>query len=235
MKKIIRNSIRNYSLSGLLLCYSAGVTNAQTFQIVHDTQKEKQLHAMESGKWDFEPDWWYYLAHKNYSGAEVYWQWAGFNSELRIRFKEEKSNVKRTYPTRVASASAQHSKFKKVKEEYNYIQTLYKDDLAKEADRMVDVTYPSYQDDFNRMQTLITEGLLKILLVSNGELKKQVTEIAQRNEVVCANVAYIRKSGPGYELENSKRQQEYEKARSQMQTLLRLTNRLASIAYYFYK
>ena len=43
--------------------------SAQWVQISHDDQKEKQWKSMENGPWDFAPDWYYYLFHKNYSGA----------------------------------------------------------------------------------------------------------------------------------------------------------------------
>ena len=70
---------------------------------IHDDQKEKQWLSMENGPWWFAPDWYYYFLHKNYSGAEMYWKWAGFKSGYRVRFKEEKSNVKRIMPVRVTA------------------------------------------------------------------------------------------------------------------------------------
>jgi hypothetical protein len=56
---------------------------------------------MENGPWDFSPDWYYYFLHKDYSGAEKYWKWRGFKSGYHIRFKENKSDVKRIMPTRI--------------------------------------------------------------------------------------------------------------------------------------
>ena len=53
---------------------------------------------MDNGPWDFAPDWYYFFLHKKYSGAEMYWKWAGFQSGFRVRFKEHKSNVKRIMP-----------------------------------------------------------------------------------------------------------------------------------------
>ena len=60
-----------------------------------DKEKEKQWKSMENGPWNFAPDWYYYFLHNKYSGAEMYWKWAGFNSGFRVRFKEKDSNVKR--------------------------------------------------------------------------------------------------------------------------------------------
>ena len=45
-----------------------------------DKEKEKQWKSMENGPWDFAPDWYYYFLHNKYSGAEMYWKWAGFKS-----------------------------------------------------------------------------------------------------------------------------------------------------------
>ena len=73
-------------------------------------QKEKQWRSMETGPWDFEPDWYYYFLHKKYSGAETYWKWSGFKSGWRVRFKEHKSNVKTIMPRRVAQEETQKEK-----------------------------------------------------------------------------------------------------------------------------
>ena len=69
----------------------------------NDKEKQRQWRSMENGPWDFAPDWYYFFLHKKYSGAEMYWKWAGFNSGFRVRFKEPKSNIKHIMPTRVVS------------------------------------------------------------------------------------------------------------------------------------
>lgn len=53
-----------------------------------DKEKARQWQSMENGPWDFAPDWYYFFLHKKYSGAEMYWKWAGFQSGFRVRFKE---------------------------------------------------------------------------------------------------------------------------------------------------
>ena len=83
-------------------------------RVVHDDQKFKQWRSMENGPWDFAPDWYYYFLHKNYSGAEMYWKWAGFKSGYRVRFKEEKSNVKRIMPVRITAEETQRQKVSQV-------------------------------------------------------------------------------------------------------------------------
>ena len=91
---------------------------------VRDNEKKKQWQSMENGPWDFAPDWYYYFLHKGYSGAEMYWKWAGFKSGFRVRFKESKSNIKRIMPTRVISEETQRQKLEKVEEERRYVEEL---------------------------------------------------------------------------------------------------------------
>ena len=178
---------------------------AQYPEVQHDKQKEKQWRSMENGPWDFSPDWYYYLFHKNYSGASLSWKWRGFHSSLGVDFDESDSNVKRIMPVRVIEEETQRQKVKKVNEEYEKIEELHKEEVERAADRNVDLIYTSFKDDFNRMQDRITEGLLFCMTKSGGKMKYQVNELSRENEIVCQNVEYIHRQGVGYELENAKR------------------------------
>lgn len=195
-----------------------------------DKEKEKQWKSMENGPWDFTPDWYYYFLHNKYSGAEMYWKWAGFNSGFRVRFKEKDSDVKRIMPTRVTAEETQRQKVKKVETERKYIEELYKEELVREADRSVDLTYATYKDEFERMQDCITDGLLYCMKKSDGKLKYQVDELSRQNEILCSGIAYIHKTGVGYGLENAKRQQAYEEAKTKMQELVNQTAHLCAVA-----
>ena len=53
------------------------------------------------------------------------------------------------------------------------MEELYKEELVREADRAVDLAYPAYKDEFNRMQDCITDGLLYCMTKSGGKLKPQ--------------------------------------------------------------
>ena len=212
----------------VMLCCFPLVGNAQ--RVRHDKQKEKQWQSMENGPWDFAPDWYYYFLHKQYSGAEMYWKWAGFKSGWRVRFKEPKSNIKRIMPVRVLSEETQRQKVDKVEDERKYVGELYKEELLREADRSVDLTYASYRDEFNRMQDCITDGLLYCMQKSGGKLKYQVDELGRQNELLCADIAYIHKTGVGYELENAKRRQAYEDAKIKMEELVNRTAHLCAMA-----
>ena len=195
-----------------------------------DKEKEKQWKSMENGPWNFAPDWYYYFLHNKYSGAEMYWKWAGFNSGFRVRFKEKDSNVQRIMPTRVTAEETQRQKVKKVETERKHIEELYKEELVREADRSVDLTYASYKDEFDRMQDSITDGLLYCMKKSDGKLKYQVDELSRQNEILCSGIAYIHKTGVGYGLENAKRQQAYEEAKTKMQELVNQTAHLCAVA-----
>lgn len=195
-----------------------------------DKEKARQWQSMENGPWDFAPDWYYFLLHKKYSGAEMYWKWAGFQSGFRVRFKEHKSNVKRIMPTRVTAEETQRQKIKKVEEERQKMEELYQEELLREADRNVDLMFPSYKDEFNRMQDCITDGLLYCMQKSKGKLQYQVDELSRQNEILCADIAYIHKMGVGYGLENAKRQKAYEEARQKMEELVKRTANLCAVA-----
>ena len=209
--------------------------SAQWVQISHDDQKEKQWKSMENGPWDFAPDWYYYLFHKNYSGASLHWRWRGFHSGLYVEFEEEDSNVKRIMPVRVISEETQRQKMKKVEDERQYIEELHKEDVLRQADRNVDLVYKSFKDDFNRMQNSISEGLVFCMTRSKGKMKAQVDELSRQNTIICQNIAYLHKTGIGYELENAKRQKGYIDAKKQMEELVSRTAHLVGMAQNYYK
>lgn len=216
-----------------MACLLASWSYAQTIQ--HDEQKEKQWRSMENGPWDFAPDWFYYLFHKDYSGAETYWAWRGFKSGLHVRFKEENSNVKRIMPTRVISEETQRQKEEKVEEEMEMIKELHQEEVERAADRNVDLVYSSFKDDFNRMQESISEGLLYVAQKSKGKMNYQVTQLSRQNEMICRNIEYIHRQGIGYELENAKRQKAYMEAKSEMEKLVSRVTHLVGMAQAYYK
>ena len=214
-------------------CLLTAGANAQVIQ--HDEQKEKQWRSMENGPWDFAPDWYYYLFHKDYSGAETYWAWRGFKSGLHVRFKEEKSNVKRIMPTRVISEETQRQKEKKVEEEMALVKELHQEEVERAADRNVDLMYNMFKDDFNRMQERIAEGLLFVQQKTDGKMNYQVTELSRQNNIVCKNIEYIHRQGIGYELENAKRQKAYMEAKEEMEKLVSRVAHLVGMAQAYYQ
>lgn len=214
----------------ILFCALIMTFSGYAQRTANDSEKRKQWQSMENGPWDFSPDWYYYFLHNKYSGAEMYWKWAGFKSGFRVRFKEPKSNIKRIMPVRVTAEETQRQKVDKVEKERKYIEELYKEELAREADRNVDLMYATYKDEFNRMQDCITDGLLYCMQKSDGKLRYQVDELSRQNEILCADIAYIHKTGVGYGLENAKRQKAYEEAKSRMAELVNRTAHLCAVA-----
>ena len=220
---------------GILFVACLLTTGANAQVIQHDEQKEKQWRSMENGPWDFAPDWYYYLFHKDYSGAETYWAWRGFKSGLHVRFKEEKSNVKRIMPTRVISEETQRQKEKKVEEEMALVKELHQEEVERAADRNVDLMYNMFKDDFNRMQERIAEGLLFVQQKTDGKMNYQVTELSRQNDIVCKNIEYIHRQGIGYELENAKRQKAYMEAKKEMEKLVSRVAHLVGMAQAYYQ
>lgn len=214
----------------ILFCALTMTYSGFAQKTVRDNEKQKQWQSMENGPWDFSPDWYYYFLHNKYSGAEMYWKWAGLKSGFRVRFKEPKSNIRRIMPVRVTSEETQRQKVNKVEKERKHIEELYKEELLREADRAVDLMYDAYKDEFNRMQDRITDGLLYCMNKSDGKLKYQVDELSRQNEILCADIAYIHKTGVGYGLENAKRQQAYEEAKAKMGELVNRTAHLCAVA-----
>lgn len=185
---------------------------------------------MENGGWDFAPDWYYYTFHKGYSGAEMYWTWTlGFIPTPHIRFNEDKSNQKRIYVPRVAQIPAVLDTKVKTQTELDSINPVWKEEMERAADRNIDGMYFQYEDDFKKMQASISQCLSYSLEKSKGNLVEAVAILQEENESVMSDIAYIHKTGVGYELENTKRQTAYEEARERMKKLLKHS---AELVYY---
>lgn len=199
-----------------------------------DKQKEYQIRSMEQGHWDFSPDWWYWAFHKNYSGAYTKWEWHGLKSGLRVHFDEGRSNVKTVGPRREAQLATQLLKEKIVETERKKIEELNKEKVARAADRNVDLVYGKYKALFSDMQASITEGLTYCLVKSKGKMEKSIKELTDRNEVITSNVAYLRRVGVGYELENVKREKGFAQAKKDMEELVKKVASLARLAKAYY-
>ena len=61
-----------------------------------------------------------------------------------------------------------------------------------------------------------------------------IKELTDRNEVITSNIAYLRKTGVGYELENAKRERGFAKAKKDMEELVKKVTTLARLAKAFY-
>lgn len=225
-RKITAMNTKSIIIAAMMLLLTIPAVSAKKKKPYHDDQKAQQWKSMENGPWGFSPGLYYFSIHNKYSGAYLKWNFI----IPSVKFDESKSGQKRIMPVRVASEEIQRQKLKETEKERVLIEELYREDVARQADRSVDLTYGDYKEDFERMQNAISEGLLYCLTKSNGELKFQVNEISRLNEVLCSDIAYIHKTGIGYELENAKRRKAYEEAKSKMEKLVKRTASLVMIA-----
>ncbi len=66
-------------------------------------------------------------------------------------------------------------------------------------------------------------------------MKAQVDELSRQNNIICQNIAYLHKTGIGYELENANRQNSYIDSKKQMEELVSRTAHLVGMAQHYYK
>ena len=125
-------------------------------------------------------------------------------------------------------------KQKIVETERQKIEELNKEEIARAADRNVELVYGKYKDLFSDMQFSITEGLTYCMVRSKGKMSKSIKELTDRNEVITSNIAYLRKTGIGYELENVKREKGFAQAKKDMEELVKKVTSLARLAKAFY-
>lgn len=211
----------NYKLYRILLflAFSFGPAIAsfsQVPQVTYDDEKFKQWNSMENGGWDFSPGFYYYIFHKNYSGAEL-----KFTPWPTIKFKEDKSNVKRTFVPRVAHIPAIMEDLEKTRLQLDTIHPLFIEEMERTADRNIDLVYSQYQDDFEKNQEVINECLSLSLQKSNGKLSEAVELIKCQNDILLDDINFIHRTGIGYEMENNKRQTCYEEVLERMESLKR--------------
>lgn len=201
----------------------------------HDKDKENIIKSTEGiGHWDFSPTWFYYWFHKNYSGADAHWKWRFLKSGYEVQFKESKSNVKTVMPRRAASLASAIAKKKIVEEERKMIKKLNDEEVKRAADRNVDLVYGKYQDYFNDLQSNIRSCLSYTMKASHGKFSELCDDVIRQNDIVTSNVAYLRKTGIGYELENAKRDQGFRDAKNLMESISQQAYDLARLAHAYF-
>lgn len=229
---------RNFILAFIALLTLAGLTTkteAQTASIVSDSQKQKQWASMELTNWDFAPDYYYYLFHKNYSGAELYWTMtAGFVPTPHVRFKESESNVKRILVPRTGQVPAEVDIKSKTQAQLDTINPIHADAVARALERNIDMVYSQYETEFADMQNAIAKNLNFCLEKSKGKLLDVIESIQRQNDLLLENITYTHKTGLGYELENTKRQESYEESMEKMKKVLGATNALVMYSKVYY-
>lgn len=201
-------------LLSIILVFSSVLTVLAQGVPTYDADKYNEIASMERGHWKFSPSWYYYFLHKNYSGAYIKW-----GLIPKVKFKESKSNVKSVGPRREKQLIAQAAKDTIAGLERKYIEAIYKEDVEKAADRNIDVVYSKYKQPFLDYQEKISAGLTYCLTKSKGDMSEIVKELSDRNETITSKIAYLHKTGVGYELENAKREKGYAECLKAMQQL----------------
>lgn len=217
-----------------ILCLLACVLSVSAQKKVHDKDKENIIKSMEAGYWNFSPNWYMYWMHKDYSGASAKWEFHGFKSGWRTHFKEDKSNVKTIMPRRAEALIQQKAKKQIVEKEREQIEKLEEEEVARAADRNVDLVYGKYSDYFDDLQSTISASLTYCMKVSKGKMSKEINELVQQNDLITNNIAYLRKTGIGYELENQKRDQGFRDCKKDMEKLSKQAYALARVAKAYY-
>lgn len=187
----------------------------------NDDQKFQQWRSMENGKWGFSPGLYYATTHKAYSGANL----------LGSRMKEENSNVKRCSKPRIDQVAEAELVNVRSGEQLDKIEALSKEELIREAERLVDIDYIEYKGYFQNLQKVITENLQYAYEKSGGKLYNAILSLQDENDRICAEIEYIHKQGPDYQIEPTKRQIAYQESREKMTELASATVSLAKYAY----
>lgn len=195
----------------------------------HDKQKYYQLRSMENGTWNFAPDWYYYVTHKSYSGAETYWKWQGLKSGIYVRFKETKASTKRCAVPRAAQVPIEVETINKLNHQIDSIQPILTEETIRSIERNVDVIYPLYKDDFESLGSSIKESLLYIAENDKGLLIKACEELQTEFDAICSQIEYIHQQGVGNEVETTKRQLVYQDAKERLSNL---AESCFNLAYY---
>ena len=215
-----RKSIKAVVIMALALFLNPTDAWGQKTTTNHDKNKFQQIRSMEDGTWNFDPGLYYITMHKSYSGGE----WYGF---ARIRWKESKSDVKRVSTSRIAQIPLEIEAVNRINHQIDSIQPLVTEETIRSAERMVDIVYPQYKDDFNDLGESISEALAYCTLNGKHGVQEMCVSLATDYDEICSEIEYIHKQGPGYEIEPTKRQLAYEDARERLQKLAVSCSKLA--------
>lgn len=183
---------------------------------ISDSSKQKQVSSMEYGKWNFEPAMYYGILHPHYSGAKQK-AWI-----FDFSFHEDKSDVKRLMWIRSENQGLEYWRNERMKVELDSLTPIVNEEIYQATDRLVDLHYADYKDEFSRLQDVIQQCVTYSFERSRGKAQPVIEEILTQNQIICDNIAYIRKTGPGAEMENASRQEGYENALKNMKALASL-------------
>lgn len=183
-----------------------------------------QLRSMEDGKWEFNPGDYYVLGHKSYSGGYYTWN-------LHIKWKESRSNVKRVGPSRLAQIPLENMAASHIQAQIDSIQPLVEEEAIRTMERMVDIVYPQYEEEFKELGNCISEALTYTELKTGTKYSSACLDLQMEYDAICSEIEYIHEQGnPECQMETTKRQLAYEDARLRMKELAKACFKLANLA-----
>lgn len=214
--------------AALMFLSVPSVLSAQKTTKIHDSEKFKQIRSMEDGTWDFGAGMYYWTWHNKYSGA--YWKWRVGIPPWKIKYREKDSDVKRTATARAAQIPFELITMDKLNQQIDSIQPLVIEETIRSAERMVDITYGMYEDDFKDYGQKIKKVLTYCLAKGDNGIDEACMHIQMEYETICSSIEYIHEQGPGSEIEPTKRQIAYEDARNRLDDLLKSSIKLMRLA-----
>lgn len=223
----MESKIKFLSLMFMILSFPLAMSAQKTTKI-HDSEKYKQIRSMENGTWDFGAGTWYWTWHNNYSGA--YWRWRFGVPPWKIKYRETDSDTKRCGIPREAQTPLEMLAVQELNHQIDSIKPLVIEETIRSAERMIDITYNMYEDDFKDYGQKIKKILTYCLAKGDKGIDKACMSIQMEYEAICSSIEYIHEQGPGSEIEPTKRQIAYEDAKVSLDNLLKSSIKLMRLA-----
>lgn len=204
-----------------------------------DPNLRRQINAVVGAdKWEFSPEFPYWLLHQHYSGATMH----GIFPFATYSFDEEKASVKRLWkPMLIGEYPAQVQRKKLLQEQHAQLDSMYKQQLEVTADRFnISVILP-YKKSFEKYQDGMEEALTLALQYSGGNESEAIKSLSLDNEVVVAQMEYVcalmadPMTAAAGTMESGARQKELERIHGEMEALYDRAVDLAKYCYLKYK
>lgn len=205
--------------------------------VYSDKGLQKQIRSIAgNGAWDFGESWLersaYHLLHHKYSGSEMYWQWAGFKSGFRIRYKEEKASQKklqRPLDAEIATAILQEEERKKQNEN---ITKMFDEQMLVAADRHNPAVTIPYKEEFEQFDEYFARALAYAYTYGNDTAYGWAEGLADKYDMLTERIAYVSGQtikGTGVmvgTMESGERMKALQGCHDEMMRLLKSTNDL---------
>lgn len=200
---------------------------AQRVTYNHDESKKLHLKSMEKGPWDFGQYRYYLTFHKKFSGADYH-----FNllKGERVSYHEDKSNVKRVFPVRLAQLEPADKINKKVQAQIDATTPVAEEEALRTTERSVDLSYKIYKESFLELNNIIEENIKYIKDNHYKMFYLAVDELQLEYDVIRTEIDYMHKQGPTVQVENTKRTLVYEDALNRLYKLAKSSNEIAILA-----